>query len=321
MGDPTRQERFRGAVLGAAVGDALGAPFEGWRDVSLDAFDTVANAADPLVWTDDTQMTIATAESLLAMQGFDGSDMAYRFVSQYRQQPWRGYAAGPVGVFAAIHAGAAWDEPARQLFNGAGSFGDGGAMRAVPAGLLRYRNIHGAADMARRCAAITHTHELGLQGSALQAAAVAHLVTSAGSPQRGNASLLLAAVRRVAPAPEFQRQLALVAELAADPSVAPRDIAKQVGNGVAATEAVPAALWAFLRHGRSYPETVRAAVLMGGDTDTIASMAGALAGAHLGCAAIPTEWLARVEGSSRLYAIADELLELAAKPLSVMAVD
>jgi ADP-ribosylglycohydrolase len=66
---------------------------------------------------------------------------------------------------------------------------------------------------------------------------------------------------------------------------------------------------------------VRAAILMGGDTDTIAAMAGALSGAFLGASAIPEQWRARVEASDRITALADRLCAAAGARLSAIAPD
>jgi poly(ADP-ribose) glycohydrolase ARH3 len=315
---PDLQEKFRGALLGTGLGDALGAPFEGWAHVSAEPLETIGRSAEPLRWTDDTHMTIATAESLAACGGFDGPDLARRFVDAHDREPWRGYGAGPPQVFAAIRDGAAWDEPARALFGGSGSYGNGGAMRAAPAGLLRYRDIRGAAHLARRCAAITHTHELGLQGAALQAAAVAWLVGAHPPLGQHGPTALLDDLHALAEAEELDKQLDRLATIPdADPDVA----AAHLGNGITAVEAVPAALWAFLRHPESFPDAVRTAIRMGGDTDTIAAMTGALSGAFLGADAIPGQWLDRLEAADRIATLADHVYDLASSRLSANAPD
>lgn len=313
------QGRFRGALLGTAVGDALGAPFEGWNRVSPAPLETVGRSQDQLRWTDDTHMTIATTESLAAAGGFDGADMAQRFIAAHAREPWRGYGPGPPQVFAAIRAGAPWDEPARELFGGSGSFGNGGAMRAAPAGLLCYRDIHSAAHLARRCAAITHRHELGLQGAALQAAAVAWLVSAHPASDWARGPVLLDDLRAVAPAQQFQTQLDALRDLPVDTT--PEQAGTRLGNGIAAFEAVPAALWAFLRHPGSFADAVRSAILMAGDTDTIAAMTGALSGAFLGASAVPDQWRQRVEAAGRITALADQLCTAAGGQLSALPPD
>ncbi|MDP6183871.1 MAG: ADP-ribosylglycohydrolase family protein, partial [Gammaproteobacteria bacterium] len=82
---------------------------------------------------------------------------------------------------------------------------------------------------------------------------------------------------------------------------------------IAAHESVPTAIFVFLNNASSIQDAVTAAIELGGDTDTIASMTGALAGAHLGLSAIPDRWLRRVEGVQRLIEIADQLFSLSAR--------
>jgi poly(ADP-ribose) glycohydrolase ARH3 len=83
-----------------------------------------------------------------------------------------------------------------------------------------------------------------------------------------------------------------------------------LGNGIAAYKSVPAALYAFLRYPNSFSAAVTYAISIGGDTDTIASMTGALAGAYLGEKRIPPLWRARVEGAPHLRQLANAILDL-----------
>lgn len=314
MTAPTLQERFRGAIVGTAVGDALGAPFEGRRRVPAAALAAWQHDEGALRWTDDTAMTIGLAESLAALGRFDGADMADRFVTHHQAEPWRGYGGGPPQIFAAIRDRAPWHEPARELFGGQGSYGNGAAMRVAPAGLFAHRDLDAAVELARATAAITHAHELARQGAALQAYAVGWFVG-----QRPAAPVevhgLLADLRAIAPAAELQRAIDVLASLEdlreEDRSAAAGVVVAEIGNGIAAAEAVPAALHAMLAHLRSFPDAVGYAIRLGGDTDTIAAMTGALSGAFLGHYAIPTAWLARLEDHDRLVALADELLAAA----------
>ena len=84
-----------------------------------------------------------------------------------------------------------------------------------------------------------------------------------------------------------------------------------LGNGVEAHESVPTAIYTFLRYPDSFADVVGYAISLGGDTDTIASMAGAVSGAYLGLDAIPEAWRENVEGSARLQELADSLHVLA----------
>lgn len=80
---------------------------------------------------------------------------------------------------------------------------------------------------------------------------------------------------------------------------------------MAAVESVPAAFCAFLRYQDSFSDAIRFAISLGGDTDTIASMTGALAGAHLGHSAIPQDWIERTEGTGKLGTFAERFFRRA----------
>jgi poly(ADP-ribose) glycohydrolase ARH3 len=302
------RDRFRGAMLGVAVGDALGAPFEGMGVVNHAALERLEAEPGPLRYTDDTHMTLGVAESLVERRGFDGEYMAMTFAKNYRQEPWRGYGTGPPQVFRLIEQGVPWDQAGRVLFGGSGSFGNGAAMRVAPAALAYYLYPAQVVSIATQSATITHTHTLGIEGAILQACAIAYLVQwdleTPFTPTR-----LLHLLDGIAPSPVYHDKLRRMETLL--PGADSGEVMKELGNGIAAYEAVPAALYTFLRNPNSFSTAVLYAISLGGDTDTIASMAGALLGAYLGESAIPPVWHEEVESASRLRELADQLLELA----------
>ena len=121
------QDQYRGCLLGLALGDALGAPHEGgflehclWRLIGRTA------AGEPR-WTDDTQMTLDLAESLLATLPLNQTDLARRFANSYRWR--RGYGPSAARVLKRIRKGQDWQSAARAIYP-QGSFGNGAAMRA-----------------------------------------------------------------------------------------------------------------------------------------------------------------------------------------------
>ncbi|SHJ43032.1 ADP-ribosylglycohydrolase family protein [Desulfofundulus thermosubterraneus] len=129
------QRKFCGCLLGLALGDALGAPFEGRELVSHSEIHAIAEKTKILRYTDDTHMALGVAESLIACRGFNGRHMAETFVRNFEQEPWRGYGPGPPRVFRRIKLGARWDRAAEDVYPG-GSFGNCAAMRAAPVGLF-----------------------------------------------------------------------------------------------------------------------------------------------------------------------------------------
>ena len=274
-----------------------------WRDLA-----NLDRAHGPLRYTDDTHMTLGMAESLVERKGFDGAHMAELFAQKFREEPWRGYGPGPPRVFRLIEQGTPWDLAARSLFGGRGSFGNGAAMRVAPAALFAFRSMEQVVTLATQTAVITHAYELGIEGAVLQACAVAHAVRE--SPLRGiQVNDFLDVLDTRISAPEYRHKLQRTRELLAiGVEVGPEDVVHALGNGIAALDSVPTAIYAFLRHSTSFETAVRYAISLGGDTDTIACMAGALAGAYLGEAAIPPGWRERVEGVAQLQELADSLL-------------
>jgi poly(ADP-ribose) glycohydrolase ARH3 len=184
-------------------------------------------------------------------------------------------------------------------------------MRVAPAALQCYRTPERVVTVARQTAVITHTHELGIEGAVLQAYAVAQALRD--DPSEGvEAGAFVGALREQATTAVFQQKLQTAGQLLGVGERTDRaSVVSLLGNGIAATESVPTAIYSFLRYPDSFKDAVSFAISLGGDTDTIASMAGAISGAYLGLNAIPEAWRDEVEGSARLQELADSLLALA----------
>jgi poly(ADP-ribose) glycohydrolase ARH3 len=303
MDDGLLGDRWRGALLGTGLGDAVGRPFEGDAHVEPARVDAWLDSSEQLTWTDDTAMTIALSRSLIAQQGgVDPEHLGDAFAVAYRREPWRGYGAGPPQVFAAAAEGTPYVEAARELFDGAGSFGNGAAMRAAPVAVAGHDDPQRVAWLARAQAAVTHAHPLAQDGAALLALSVWAV---AAEPQQ-SARDAVADQLGLLDTDEMRQAATDALDLDAD------TIATRFGNGIAALEAVPAALAAFL-HAPEEPLVVLAtAVGLGGDTDTIAAMAGALVGARVGARALPRPLLDRLEGREELIDLADTLARVTA---------
>jgi ADP-ribosylglycohydrolase len=91
--------------------------------------------------------------------------------------------------------------------------------------------------------------------------------------------------------------------------LAPAEAAALLGNGVRAVDAVPLALYSFLRAAPDFEEVIVQTALAGGDVDTLCAMSGALAGALVGEPGLPRRWLARVEGRGRVEALAEGIYD------------
>ena len=297
--------------MGAAVGDALGAPFEGTSLVRRSDLESMAQDPAPLCYTDDTHMTLGMAQSLVDRHGFDGAHMAAAFAQNFADEPWRGYGPGPPKAFHLLRQGVPWDQAGHVLFNCNGSFGNGAAMRVAPASLLAVRNMEQVASLARQTAVITHTHRLGIEGAVLQACAVC-LALRQDADEPINHGAFLDALQAYAGTVAYQEKIEQTRRLLdLGEQVGREEVVAQLGNGIEGLNSVPTAVYAFLRWSRSFRDVVTYAISLGGDTDTIACMAGALVGGYRGMQDIPKAWRDRVEGTERLQELADSLMRLA----------
>ncbi len=300
------KSKFLGALIGTGVGDALGAGFEGWRGVAIEEIEAAAAGRSVLAYTDDTHMMIGVAESLIHSNGFDGEDMARAFVRNYELEPFRGYGPGPPRIFRLIGAGETWDEAAHSLYYG-GSYGNGSAMRVAPIGVLYHGNPGALRQVAHQSSHITHAHPLGKEGASLQAYAVA-LATNLDPSESFEQNDFLAKLTAVAQARVYQERLNSVGELL--PAADKARVVAELGHGIEAFNSVPTAIYSFLAHPHSFAGAVLYAISLGGDTDTIGAMTGAISGAYLGVESIPADWRAKLENSHYIADLAEKLWDL-----------
>lgn len=295
------KSKFVGCLIGSAVGDALGSLFEGLCISNLEF------AGYSGRWTDDTHMMIGVAESLISCGGFDGSHMAQTFIKNYEEEPWRGYASGPPQIFRLIKKGLAWNEASKRLFGGLGSYGNGAAMRVAPVGLLHYDNEERLRSVAYAQSQITHAHELGMEGAAIQAYAVA-LAVKADSSSNLDPHNFLGKIKDFTRSEVYRQKIEKCFELLNETNK--RKVARELGNGVEAYNSVPAAVYSFSRNVDSFKDAVTYAVSLGGDTDTIGAMTGAISGAYHGVGKIPKEWKNRLEKIDYIEKLAEGLWNL-----------
>lgn len=303
MIDQALKSKFLGALIGTAVGDSLGAPFEGRFEVKPEEIGEIAERQEVLTYTDDTHMMIGVAESLIRSRGFDGEDMAHTFVKNYELEPFRGYGPGPPRIFRLIRAGAAWDEAAQGLYR-SGSYGNGSAMRAAPIGVFYHDNPKMLREVVHKSSQITHAHNLGKEGAALQAYAIA-LATNLEPPATFDRSDFLAKLTSFVQDRVYQEKLNRIEALVSQPDKG--KVIIELGNGIEAFNSVPTAIYSFLSQPHSFAQAVFSAISLGGDTDTIGAMTGAISGAYLGIESIPSSWKSKLENRLYIEELAEKL--------------
>jgi poly(ADP-ribose) glycohydrolase ARH3 len=244
-------------------------------------------------YTDDTQMMIGLLETLWEKGAFDPAVCARKFQANF--DPARGYGRRIFGVMERIRQGLPWDQV------GTDSFGNGGAMRVAPIGCFYYHDLEAIHTNAVLSARITHHHPEGLAGAVAQATAVGLALQHSLSQEVIVPETFLATISAQVRAIDQG-----FAEAMEGIKSVPRASVLAVIEAISATyrltlraiESVPAAIGAFLLTD-SFKDAVVLAVNLGGDTDTIGAMAGAVAGAYYGVAQIPEAWLACLENGAK----------------------
>jgi poly(ADP-ribose) glycohydrolase ARH3 len=298
------KSKFLGGMVGSALGDAIG-EMAFWRSDEARLRSKIARS-DVLVYTDDTAMAIGLAEAITQAGWLDEQHLGDTFRANYKREPWRGYAMGPPTVFSLVERrGMSYSEAACSLFGGQGSFGNGAAMRIAPVGLF----FHDAPDLyeqARASASVTHAHPVGVDGAAVLAWVIAQAVKL--DPQEPFPfEPFSQGLVDFARTPEIRDKMVLVRTLLAE-NVSPPDAVRRLGRSVAVHQSMPFAIYAFLRHPKSFEACLFCAILHGGDRDTLGAMACAVSGAYLGIEAIPWDWREKLENRQYIEELALKLV-------------
>lgn len=310
-------DRARGCLLAMAAGDALGMPAEFLsrpevrkrfgviRDYQRALPGHPCHHLQPGQYTDDTQMALALARSIVEAGRFDPDAAARHFLAWGTSADNnRGPGAACMAAVARLRDGASWRE------SGVHAAGCGPAMRAAPIGLI---NVYSPPERLVREAAesglITHTDHRGVAGAVAVAAGVAVLARKGGEAIRAGDFLRAVAGLVEAVSAELSARLLAVESLLALPADEGLD---RTGTGGFTLETVPAAFFCFLHYSaQSLEEAVILAANAGDDADSIAAITGALAGAYHGVAAVPARWLDSLENRSEIETLADRLADVA----------
>lgn len=344
----TVQGRFLGCLLGGAVGDALGAPVEFMKRSEIvhrfgrKGITRYAPAYGGLgTITDDTQMTLFTAEGLIrgwVRERVAGTTDYPRAVAHaylrwlqtqgerpacdlavdaagpgwlYQQRALHNLRAPGITCLSALRAMRSPGEPARN-----GSKGCGGVMRVAPVGLFAWRlrrgdALHDAFRLGCESAALTHGHPTGALPAGVLAVLILALTDGASLREA-----LAAGKRRLRAEPYHEETLHAIerAEELADSGLPHEEAIARLGEGWVAEEALAISIYCALV-ARSFRHGVVLAVNHDGDSDSTGSIAGNLLGTMLGAKAIPAAWLAPLELREVIIELANDLYAFADWPV------
>ncbi len=308
MSDNVKIDKFRGSILGLAIGDAMGMPFEGLTsDMIKGAWqnkDFISGSYQGLragQYTDDTLMMICHLENLIERRKVDPEHLSSKFIEWFDSRDLRGIGRTTLYAITRLKQGYPWDKSGSEDYYAAGN---GGAMRIAPVGLFYHRDLEGLREAVQIGVMITHNNSEAISG----ALAVAYLVAR-GVREDLNPETAISDTVAYLGDSQVSNKLVLAQELLSD-EVTPSEALKTLGVSGYVLETVASAIYCFLYTPRDFEETVVNAVLGGGDTDTIAAVAGAISGAFNGMENIPQRWLEGVEGKERFIEMADELHEI-----------
>jgi ADP-ribosylglycohydrolase len=308
--------------LGGAIGDALGNPVEFLSTHRIRERFGPEGLPDllgePALITDDTQMTLFTAEGLIRARGERNPAVVHRAYLRWldtqrlpappaaadgwlaghsflyaRRAPGNaclsGLASGRMGTLA---------DPANPDSKGCGA-----VMRSAPFGFDPRWTVEEAFDAAVECAVQTHGHPSGYLAAGAFAAITRTLVVD----ELDLPAAVAGALRLLRQRPKHQEvTAALEGALALDRGVTPERV-ETIGGGWVAEEALAIGVYAALAHPTDVRRALLAAANHSGDSDSTAAIAGNLLGAWHGEAALPADWVFRLEGRGTILEMADDL--------------
>lgn len=300
---PALSSRVSGSLLAGAIGDCLGAAYEGYSgtDVAEAYYDGRFQPASLTMgdWTDDTSMLIATAQSIAERGEVDGEDLARRYLAWF-ETGGRGIGRATYHAMKRLQSGNPWQEAGEK---GEYAAGNGVAMRVAPVGLYHANDLSGLREDVETCGVITHRNDEALAGGF----AVAYAVAKAAAGELDTETVLLEILDQLEPS-RVADNLSECARLLEE-DVPPLEALPELRLGGAAFETVPTAFFCFLRNPHDLQETIVSSIVAGGDTDTRACIAGAIAGTYLGHEAIPNRWLSQLPLRRGIEGVAEKLYQ------------
>lgn len=324
------RDKVRGAIVGVAIGDALGMPVEGLLPKTIKKHFGVINSyrtPNPKCcspyhtlkrgqWTDDTQLTTVIGESIVENKGINYDDIAGRHAKAL-QADRRGWGKATINGCQRILSGANWWESGEK-----DAAGNGPPMKIAPIGVLYGLDVINRFDMVTACINISKmTHEDPRAATA--SIAQSYLV---GKAIKGNIDTLFSDIEELPLLLEqieevfnenisredlFFTKLEYAIELSKCED--DKEMREKIGIKSFVNESVVFTYAMILKYGKNIQECMEKIINQGGDADTTGALAGSILGATYGYSNFPDRWRWGLEERSRLVKLADDLFELSKK--------
>jgi ADP-ribosylglycohydrolase len=302
-------ERYRGSLLGLAVGDAVGTTLEFKPPGSFTPIEDMVGGGpfqlQPGQWTDDTSMALCLAESLIEQQGFNPVHQLQKYLQWYRE----GYLSSTGRCFDIGNTtidGLRQFEKTQEPYCGSTdprSAGNGSIMRLAPVPLFYAKRPLEAIAKSAESSRTTHQATVAVEACRYLGALIVGAVNGVSREE------LLS--ERYSPVPGYWEKNPLVEEIdeIALGSFKHRQPPEIQGSGYV-VKSLEAALWGFY-NSHSFREGCLLAVNLGDDADTTGAVYGQLAGAFYGESGIPQSWRSQLAYRQLIESMADQLFTLA----------
>jgi ADP-ribosylglycohydrolase len=283
-----REDRIAGCLLGGALGDSIGSHFEG--SATVNDFALPSN----LRVTDDTQLTIATCESIVETRAVSPESIANHFVRWYQERRISGIGSSTLKALIELDAGGHW---AMVGATGERSAGNGAAMRIAPIAFFLDPDVDADRQTIRDICRITHRNDEAYIG----ALAVLRSIRYAVDGGELNADVFTYLIDSL-PDSNVRDRLIIIrgSSLTVDGFVT------RFGATGYVADSVPLAILAAIR-GSDIMDSIKQLVQCGGDTDTIASMFGQIFGAAHGVESLPLDIINEIDAVTMVRETASNL--------------
>lgn len=282
-----RNNSIKGCLFGGAIGDAMGRPFENKQGP------LVYHDHSPWIVTDDTMLTLATCKSIIIERNVSSENIASQLLVMFRKRKIRGIGSSTLKALRDLDAGAHW---ALSGAKGEMSAGNGSAMRIAPLAFCLDPSKKEDREIIRDVSRITHHNEEAYVGSLAVIGAIHY------SQTKGLFDYLI----ELLPDSRVRDKIIELNNLSDDISI--NEIGAKYGSSGYVAESIPLALYSAQSISKmSLEEIVKSIICVGGDTDTIGSIAGQIIGAWIGFSRLPAKLVSRLPNGEFLSSIADEL--------------
>ena len=322
-------DKFQGSMLGLAIGDTLGRPFEGKLRSEIysnfSSFEEFIQNKKNLfkTYTDDTQLTLHTAEALIRGNGFNLNNFISEYV-KWLDDPPIGAGYGCISSIKKLKYGIPWEEAASN------SGGNGTAMRIAPIGLFYNKDLKGLKFAAIKSSILTHSHPAASAGSIVIARAIAYLIDKdpkikfsvdqffdvIKSSISGSQEEVWEEFLEILDKLKSNLHISIEAGLIKFSQVgvkSPFFIEDYLGHAFVhpyAISTVVCSIFIFLKRLNSFRDCIFELSTAGGDSDTVGAIGGALAGAYFGLKNIPNDLIKLVKNYKKIFKISGELYKI-----------